>query len=112
MTDSEFEQLVRMGMGRAAPGSVLPGPVGASLAQCRIVWHVNPGVGPGVSTLVVNIFDGSVPVAYEQEVVTNSAPTAAITYAIESATRRLFASYAHRDANAPSDGCRTRTAGD
>jgi hypothetical protein len=67
---------------------------------------VNPSVGPGVSTLVVNIFDGSVPVAYEQEVVTNSAPTATITYAIESATRRLIASYTNPDANALSEGCR------
>jgi hypothetical protein len=111
MTDNAFEQLVRMGMGRAAPGGVLPGPVGASLPQCRIVWHVNPSVGPGVSTLVVNIFDGSVPVAYEQGMVTNSAPTAAITYAIESVTKRLIASYTHRDANAPSEGCRLGSGG-
>jgi hypothetical protein len=111
MTDSEFEQLVRMGMERAAPGSVLPGPVEAPFPQCRIVWHVNPSVGPGVSTLVVNIFDGSVPVAYEQGMVTSSAPTAAITYAIESVTKRLIASYTHRDANAPSEGCRPGSGG-
>ncbi len=111
MTDSEFEQLVRIGMGRAAPGSVLPGPVEAPFPQCRIVWHVNPSAHPGVSTLVVNIFDGSVPVAYEQEVVTNSAPMATITGAIESGSRRLINSYTHRDANAPSEGCRPRSGG-
>jgi hypothetical protein len=111
MTDSEFEQLVRMGMERAAPGSVLPGPVEAPFPQCRIVWHVNSGVGPGVSTLIVNIFDGSIPVAYEQEAVTNSASTATITYAIESATRKLIASYTHPDANAPSEGCRPGSGG-
>jgi hypothetical protein len=51
-------------MGRAAPGSMLPGPVEAPFPHPRIVWHAKPGVGPGVSTLVVNVFDGSVPVAY------------------------------------------------
>jgi len=98
MTDSEFAQLVRTGMGRAAPGSVLPGPVKAPFPQCRIVWHVNPSADPGVSTLTANIFDRSAPVAYEQEVVTNNAPTSAITYAIESVTGRL-----------PSQGCHPRS---
>ena len=93
-------------MERAAPGAVLPGPVEAPFPMRRIVWHVIPIVPGGASRLVVNIFDGSVPVAYEQEVVTNSAPTATITYAIESATRRLIASYTHPDANAASEGCR------
>jgi hypothetical protein len=111
MTDSEFERLVRTGMGRAAPGSVLPGPVEAPFPQCRIVWHVNSSVGPGVSTLVANIFDGSVPVAYEQEVVTNSAPTATITYAIESVTKRLIASYTPQDANTPFKRCRPGNGG-
>jgi hypothetical protein len=105
MTDREFEQLIRMGMGRAAPGSVLSGPVEPPFPRCRIVWHVNPGGGRGVSTLVVNIFDGSDPVAYEQEVVTNSAPTVAIVGAIESVTRRLIAFHPPRDENAPSEEC-------
>jgi hypothetical protein len=92
-------------MGRAAPGSVLSGPVEPPFPRCRIVWHVNPGGGRGVSTLVVNIFDGSDPVAYEQEVVTNSAPTVAIVGAIESVTRRLIAFHPPRDENAPSEEC-------
>jgi len=108
MTDSEFEQLVRIGMGRATPGSVLPGPVKAPFPRCRIVWHVNPSAGPGVSTLTANIFDPSAPVAYEQEVVTNTAPTATITYAIESVTKRLIGFYSDPDANAPSEGCHPR----
>lgn len=98
-------------MGYAAPGNVLPGPVEAPFPQCRIVWHVNPGVDRGVSTLVANFFDGAVSVAYEQEVVTNSAPTATITYAIGSVTRRLLAFYARPDPNARIDGCRPRASG-
>ena len=59
---------------------------------------------PGVLTLMVNIFDGSIPVVSEEEVVTDDAPTVTITDAIKSLTRRLIASYTHRDANAPSEG--------
>jgi hypothetical protein len=104
MTDSAFETLVRTGMERAAPGSVLARPVMAPLPQRRIVWHVNPSADRGVSTLMVNIFDGSSPVVSEEEVVTDDAPMATITDAIASLTGRLIASYTHRDANAPADG--------
>jgi hypothetical protein len=92
MTDSEFEQLVKTGMGRAAPGSVVSGLVETPFPQCRIVWHVNPDAGRGASTLSANIFDRSVPVAFEQQVVTDSAPTATITDAIKSVTSRLMVS--------------------
>jgi hypothetical protein len=109
MTDSEFAQLIREGMGRASPGSVFPGPVEPPFPQCRIVWHVNPDLGRGASSLVVNVFDGSVPVAYEREVVTNDAPTATIADAIESATRRLIALYTPRDSK--SEGCRPGASG-
>jgi hypothetical protein len=105
MTDSGFEQLVRTGMERAVPGAVFSTLVEIPYPQCRIVWHVNPSVGRGVSTLIVNIFDGAMPAAYEQEVVANSAPTATIVEAIGSATRRLLAPYTHPDADAPSGGC-------
>jgi hypothetical protein len=106
VTDSEFVQLVRAGMGRAAPGTVLPGPVELPFPECRIVWHVNPSAEPGVSTLVANIFHRSVPVAYEQETVTNNAPTSTITYAIASVTGRLIRSAATLDSDASSQGCR------
>lgn len=105
VTDSEFVQLVRTGMGRAAPGRVLARPVGLPSPECRIVWHVNPSAEPGVSTLVANVFDRSVPVAYEQETVTNNAPTSTITYAIESVAGRLIRSTATLDSNASSHGC-------
>src|SRR5260370_20912590 len=52
MTESEFEQLVRMGMEHAAPGSVLPEPLEGPSPQCRIVCPANPTVGPAVSIRV------------------------------------------------------------
>jgi hypothetical protein len=99
MTDSEFAQSVRTGMELSAPGSVLAGPVEAPFPRLRIVWHVNPVVPGGVSRLLVNIFDGSVPFAYEQQVVSNNAPMTATTSAIASTSRRLFAVIDHLGGN-------------
>jgi hypothetical protein len=99
MTDSEFAQSVRRGMEHSAPGSVLAGPVEAPFPRLRIVWHVNPIAPRGVSRLFVNIFDGSVPFAYEQQVVSNSAPMTATTLAITSTSRRLFAAIDHSSEN-------------
>jgi hypothetical protein len=59
----------------------------------RIVWHATPTGGRGTSRLAVNIFVGSVPVAYEQQDVDNSAPRGALTFAIASLTRRLITQY-------------------
>jgi hypothetical protein len=106
MTDSEFEQLVRKSMARALPGHVVRGPVKPPFPRCRVVWHVEPTGPRAVSMLMVNIFDGSVPVAYEEDTVVNSAPTAALTYAIDLLTTQLLAPYAQADANSASDGCR------
>ena len=95
LTGREFEQLVRTGMDRAAPGAVLPDPVHAPFPPVRIVWHVNP-IGPhGTSKLVVNIFNESAPVAYEQATVDNSAPPIAIMRTVESLTNRLIAIHAN-----------------
>ena len=63
----------------------------------RIVWHVTPTGGRGTSRLAVNIFVGSVPVAYEQQVVDNSALRGALTFAIASLTKRIFTQYAEHD---------------
>jgi hypothetical protein len=106
MTDSEFERLVRKSMARALPERVLPGPVAPPFPRCRVVWHVEPMAARGMSMLIVNIFDGPVPIAYEEDTVANSVPTAAVINAIELLTTRLLAPYAQADASTPSDGCR------
>jgi hypothetical protein len=89
MTDNEFEQLIRRSAEHTWPGGLRSAPIQPPFPRCRIVWHVNPGVSRGVSTLIVNVFDGSVPVAHEQEVVSNSAPMVTIARAIDSATSRI-----------------------
>jgi hypothetical protein len=95
MPDREFAQIVRTGMERVAPGTVLSDPVYSPFPQFRIVWHVNPNGPHGTSKLVVNIFKGSTPFAYELAVVDNSAPPSAITGTVESMTRRLIASQSY-----------------
>jgi hypothetical protein len=95
ITDNEFSQMIRAGMDRAAPGDLFPGPVQRPFPEYRIVWHVFPYGNHGVSRLVVNIFKVSVPFAYEQGVVGNSAPSASIVGTIESMSERLIGSLAH-----------------
>ncbi len=92
MTDSEFAHLVEAGMARAASGGVISAPVAAPYPTRRIVWHVNPGIGRGQSALMVNIFDGSVPVSYRQETVANDASAATIEATVELLTARLIGS--------------------
>jgi hypothetical protein len=93
MTDREFARIVRAGMERAAPGTLVLAPVQVPFPQLRTVWHVNPNDPRGsTSRLVVNIFNGSTPFAYAQEVVSNSAPPDTIADTIETMTRRLIAS--------------------
>jgi hypothetical protein len=91
LTDGEFEQLVRTGMGRTAPNAMLSGPVQPPFPQFRIVWHVSSYGHDGASSLFVNIFRGSEPFAYEQEVIENGAPRATIVGTIEALTKRVFA---------------------
>jgi hypothetical protein len=91
MPDHEFEQMVRTGMELAAPGAVLPDPVHAPFPPLRIVWNVNPNSSHSTSRIDVNVFNVSVPFAYEQAVVDNSASPTTIMRAIESMTSRLIA---------------------
>jgi hypothetical protein len=100
MTDAEFAHLVRTGMEREthsitiASGRVPPFPTQ------RIVWHVNLSFPNTDSRLVVNVFDGRTPFAYEQATISNDTPNEIITADIESMSQRLLAKVAAR-ANVP-----------
>jgi hypothetical protein len=97
LTYDESEQLLRAGMAsvtRVRSDDVSMAP---PYPERRIVWHVTPTGGRGTSRIAVNIFVGSVPVAYEQQVVDNSAPRRALTFAIASLTRRLITQYTEHD---------------
>jgi hypothetical protein len=100
MTNAKFARLVRVGMERAARGSVIDGPVEPPFPSKRIVWHVDLSASRGISRLIVNVFDGANPFAYEQETVTNSAPTAVTTSIVESMSKRLLADVAARGEHA------------
>jgi hypothetical protein len=92
-TAEAFAKMVRTGMEQGAsvvatqPPAAAPSPI----PRMHIVWHVNPVAARGVSRLVVNIFNGATPFAYEQAVVANTAPPAAITYTVCMMTRQLLA---------------------
>jgi hypothetical protein len=101
MPEARFTQLVKAGMERASPGSVIAGPVEQPFPSRRIVWHVNTAAPPrGISRLVVNVFDGANPYAHEQEVMADSEPKAAISSAVASMSERLLADVTAQ-ANAP-----------
>lgn len=89
MPEAEFTQQVKLAMERAGSGI----PVEQPLPAQRIVWHVM-SASRGNSRLVVNVFNGAHPFAYEQESITDSAPTAVMTSAIESMSERLLADIA------------------
>jgi hypothetical protein len=89
MTDAEFTQAVRAGMERAAYSSASTGQVEPPYPSQRIVWHVDPSIPSPTSRLVVNVFDGAYPYAYEEETVSDGASPAMITSAVESLSERL-----------------------
>ena len=90
MTDAEFTQFIRAGMERAGYQDLRTGRVEAPYPSQRIVWHVNPSVPRPVSRLVVNVFDGAYPYAYEEGTVSNNASPAMITSVVESLSERLL----------------------
>jgi hypothetical protein len=92
-TAEAFAKMVRTGMEQGASVAAIdPTAAAPSPMPCmRIVWHVNPVAARGVSRLVVNLFNGATSFAYEQVVVANTAPPAAITYTIGMTIRQLFA---------------------
>jgi hypothetical protein len=89
MTQSEFEQVVRTGMAAEIPASHATDPAAAPDRERRIVWHLDPVPARGASRLVVNAFDGSVPYAYREAVVDDSAPAASVGRAVRSMTHQL-----------------------
>jgi hypothetical protein len=90
MTAAKFEQLVSAGMERDMPRSLVKGPPRAPFPAQRIVWHVDTTTAArGVLRLEVNVFNGSYPFAYEQQVVPNDAPPSLLASAIASMTSRL-----------------------
>ena len=93
MPSDQFVRLVKAGMTRAAPGSVLPGTVEQPFPTQRIVWRAtSEGAGnAGVSWLIVNVFNGSRAVANQQETVPNTAPRETLVTTIQSMTSRLLA---------------------
>jgi hypothetical protein len=97
MTDAEFTRLVMAGTRWAAPDSVVAGRAEPPFPSQRIVWHVNLSPERGISRLFVNVFDGANPYAFEQDTVVNDAPTAAVTSAVESMSKRLLADVAARE---------------
>jgi len=90
MTDAEFTQSVRAGMERATDDSVITAPAESPFPSQRIVWHANIAPQRGVSRLMVNVFDGANPYAYEQDTIANDAPTAEVTSAVASMSERLL----------------------
>jgi hypothetical protein len=87
-TDRESEALVETGMLRALPTLTLA-PVTAPFPERRFVWHVSADIPYGTSRLILNVFEGSRAVAYDQEDVGSSPSNGALLAAIESMTRRL-----------------------
>jgi hypothetical protein len=89
-------------MEQAVPGSVNPGPVNPPFPVRRIVWHVTPDSRGDTSRVVVNVFNGNTPYAYEQDVIENDAPERGLTRTIGSLSSRLLGDIAaHSHADAP-----------
>jgi len=90
-TDSEFETLVKSGVLQAIPTSTLVPQLTAPFPEHRLVWHVSVDVPHGTSRLILNMFEGSRAVAYDQEHIGSDASNVEILAAIESMTQRLVA---------------------
>lgn len=90
MTDAEFTRLVSAGMQLAAFRKMRAGPAESPHPMQRIVWHVNPFSPKPMSQLVVNVFDGADPYAYEEVSLANDASQAAITSDVASMSARLL----------------------
>jgi hypothetical protein len=102
MTDREFLRLIEAGMEQAAPGCVSTQLVNPPYPRLRIVWHVEPEQPGATEEIAVNVFNGSVPFAIEQETLTHNASAPMLTDTIRSMSGRLLADIATRaDPGAP-----------
>lgn len=90
VTDAEFTQMIRTGMARAGYRTANAGRIDAPYPVQRIVWHVNRAIPSPVSRVVVNVFDGTNPYAYEEGIVSNDATPARIIVVVESMSERLL----------------------
>ena len=97
MTLEGFDRAVKSGMESALAASVEPAPAVGPFPERRIVWHVETNPPRGVANLVVNVFDGSVPFAYEMQEVENGDPADVVAGVVRSMTRRLFAQIERHD---------------
>jgi hypothetical protein len=111
ITGAEFARLVRAGMEGAAPKTVMAGRIDPQAPEQRIVWHVSTSPSGIMSQLVVNVFDGATPYAYEQDSVPNDASRTTITTAVQSMSGRLMADVAARADVAGLGGNARRTGG-
>jgi hypothetical protein len=79
------------------PESVIAAHVEPPFPSQRIVWHVNLSAQGDISHLVVNVFDGASPYAFEQGSVMSNAPTTAVTSTVASMSKHLLADIAARE---------------
>jgi hypothetical protein len=97
MTLAEFDQTVKSGMETALTANLEPAPAMGPFPDQRIVWHVTTMPGRGHSRLIVNVFDGSVPFAYEQQMIDNADTQDVLAGTVQSMTSRLFAAIDRHD---------------
>jgi hypothetical protein len=100
MTTPEFEHLVEVAMSSAMP--TIPATAVQPFPDRRIVWHVDAMPPHGTSRLAVNIFNGSVPFSYHQEVIDDSAPRSMTVYAVRALSGRIAVTLDGRDQEAAS----------
>jgi hypothetical protein len=104
--DTACTEIEMGGTERAAPASVIASRVEPPFPSGRIVSPVALSAQSGISRLVVTVFGGANPYAYEQDDVTTGAP-AAVTFAVEAMSERLQADVGAQAAHAEA----TRQAG-
>jgi hypothetical protein len=83
-------------MQQVLPGVTATEPIALPFSRLRIVWRVIPDPRGASSTLVLNIFDGSDTLWYDEEIITNDDPQDAVLFTIEGMSKRLAATIQQR----------------